>query len=321
MTLACGLWSLPAAAVLISEGDGSGNTDGEGFFGWNYVGDVNGQSATYLGNGWVITANHVGTGNFTLDGTVYPWVPGTQVRLRTNASWLADLIVFAVAPAPALDPLPVRTTPPADNAFLIMIGCGRDRGADTAWQSLTGWDWDTTSTKRWGTNTVEDLTSGLVAGTVSFYTAFDEGQIFPEAQAAAGDSGGAVFSLTPEGNELAGIIYVVAPTPGQPSETALFTNLTFVARLDFYLDEINTVMAGGFCGDGFVDGPEVCDDANIAPGDGCDASCQVEPGWECTGEPSACNALAVPVLGAWSQLALAVGLLGAGRSVFRRRAA
>jgi cysteine-rich repeat protein len=35
------------------------------------------------------------------------------------------------------------------------------------------------------------------------------------------------------------------------------------------------------CGDGVVEAPEACDDLNLLGGDGCDGSCQVEPGWEC----------------------------------------
>ncbi|MCO4745935.1 MAG: DUF4215 domain-containing protein [Proteobacteria bacterium] len=42
------------------------------------------------------------------------------------------------------------------------------------------------------------------------------------------------------------------------------------------------------CGDGLVLGDEACDDADTAPGDGCDADCAVEPGWVCVGEPSDC---------------------------------
>ena len=42
------------------------------------------------------------------------------------------------------------------------------------------------------------------------------------------------------------------------------------------------------CGDGVVDGAEVCDDGGTAPGDGCDSACQVEPGYVCAGQPSAC---------------------------------
>lgn len=47
------------------------------------------------------------------------------------------------------------------------------------------------------------------------------------------------------------------------------------------------------CGDGVISGLETCDDGNTTAGDGCDANCQVEPGWECTDEPSVC----VPICG------------------------
>ena len=42
------------------------------------------------------------------------------------------------------------------------------------------------------------------------------------------------------------------------------------------------------CGDGEIDGSENCDDMSAAT-PGCDASCQVEPGYACTGEPSVCT--------------------------------
>jgi cysteine-rich repeat protein/predicted outer membrane repeat protein len=42
------------------------------------------------------------------------------------------------------------------------------------------------------------------------------------------------------------------------------------------------------CGDGLIEGPEDCDDANTETGDGCDGTCMVERGWACSGEPSVC---------------------------------
>jgi len=42
------------------------------------------------------------------------------------------------------------------------------------------------------------------------------------------------------------------------------------------------------CGDGSMGGAEECDDSNTAPGDGCDATCRIESGWICAGEPSVC---------------------------------
>jgi cysteine-rich repeat protein len=48
---------------------------------------------------------------------------------------------------------------------------------------------------------------------------------------------------------------------------------------------------GGSCGDGVVDAGfgETCDDTNTTPGDGCSATCQVEPCFTCSGGPSVCT--------------------------------
>ncbi|MCZ7677913.1 MAG: hypothetical protein M5U28_03675 [Sandaracinaceae bacterium] len=46
------------------------------------------------------------------------------------------------------------------------------------------------------------------------------------------------------------------------------------------------------CGDGVVGNGEECDDGGTAPSDGCSGDCEVESGFGCSGEPSACVALA-----------------------------
>jgi MYXO-CTERM domain-containing protein len=45
------------------------------------------------------------------------------------------------------------------------------------------------------------------------------------------------------------------------------------------------------CGNGTLEGAESCDDGNMAPGDGCSAACDVEPGWICdpTTTPTRCR--------------------------------
>lgn len=43
------------------------------------------------------------------------------------------------------------------------------------------------------------------------------------------------------------------------------------------------------CGDGNIEGDEVCDDGNVASRDGCSAQCNVETGFTCGGEPSTCR--------------------------------
>lgn len=43
------------------------------------------------------------------------------------------------------------------------------------------------------------------------------------------------------------------------------------------------------CGDGVVNSTEDCDDGNTLSGDGCSATCSVESGWSCSGQPSTCT--------------------------------
>ncbi len=43
------------------------------------------------------------------------------------------------------------------------------------------------------------------------------------------------------------------------------------------------------CGDSVVAPSEECDDGNTLDGDGCEATCMVQPGWVCAGAPSVCT--------------------------------
>ena len=44
------------------------------------------------------------------------------------------------------------------------------------------------------------------------------------------------------------------------------------------------------CGDNALAASEFCDDGDTDPGDGCSATCTVEPGWDCTpGNQSVCT--------------------------------
>jgi cysteine-rich repeat protein len=52
------------------------------------------------------------------------------------------------------------------------------------------------------------------------------------------------------------------------------------------------------CGDKrwICEPPEQCDDGNLIDGDGCDSHCRVEPGFQCSGEPSMCIVVSVCLL-------------------------
>jgi len=43
------------------------------------------------------------------------------------------------------------------------------------------------------------------------------------------------------------------------------------------------------CGNGLVNDPEACDDANHRNGDGCSDACAIEPFYACNGQPSVCH--------------------------------
>jgi hypothetical protein len=133
-----------------------------------------------------------------------------------------------------------------------MVGCGRNRGEPTSWDpngeafpppELEGWTWGPDRHKVWGTNNVDGFPGSKILGTVAFYTSFDAGQLFPEAQVTDGDSGGALFIVSGTTVELAGLLYAQAASPGQPEDTSVFSNLSLAARIDFYYDDMQTAMA------------------------------------------------------------------------------
>ena len=252
-----------ASAVIIDSGIGTGNTTAPSPDpGWSNVGICNFLSCVYLGNGWVLTANHVGAGDAYFGGVQYPWVTGTDVRLHNPDNSLADLRMFTIYPPyPPLPSLAIRSTTPGNNAALTLIGNGRNRGSATTWNpcvggSYDGYQWGPAATMRWGTNRREIAQQfSVFFGTWVFGTEFDEngpGHTTHEAQGATGDSGGAAFALNGTTYELAGILIGIGtlgfgangqcPEENQPAETALYGNATYAADLSIYHDEIVETM-------------------------------------------------------------------------------
>lgn len=255
--------SAPAQAVIIDSGDGTGNTTAPPDDpGWDNVGVKSGLTVVYLRNGWILTANHVGIGDVILDGIVYSHVPGSGIQLDNGDGTFADLLLFSITPLPPIPDLTVRTNTSLPNGEVIMIGRGRDRGAasDTddpgIWTApptnpvpaIPGWYWTGSGTRRWGTNEVTGDWTFSATDTVSFYTTFDESGSLDhtphECQAAGGDSGGGLFAKQGMNWELAGIIWAIAGYSGQNANTsALRGNVTLVADLSFYADDINAITA------------------------------------------------------------------------------
>ncbi len=252
LTLLC--LAAPSPAVVIDSGDGSGNTtmpvpDP----GWDYVAARGGSlTAVYLGDGWVLTANHVPTGAVELGGVSYDPIPGTDWRLRNADGSKADLKLFALQTYPSWPLLPIASITPSLGTDVVMIGQGLDRGAATSWDPngppppgpIGGYLLENTRTLRWGTNQIEDIPVDPIEDTWAIGTIFDaigSGGTPHEAQAANGDSGGALFVENGGSWELAGLLYVIFIYNGQPANAVLYGSATYAADLAMYRDEIKDV--------------------------------------------------------------------------------
>jgi hypothetical protein len=206
--------------------------------GWANVGLRGGMTAIYLGDGWVITAYHVGAGDVVLGGVTYPALPESTIRLGNGAGPpQADLIVFRIQPRPELAALPIRPTPPAVGDRALLIGAGCDRGPPTAWNGRKGWIWGPDSRLRWGTNLIAAVGLEVRTGqnvTPAFALNFDRRGTRHEAQAAHGDSGGAVFIFREGRFELAGVLIAIAGFPEQPHGVSVYGNFTTAADLSVF---------------------------------------------------------------------------------------
>lgn len=168
----------PAAAVVVSttRENTSAPADDPG---WDNVGGRSGATAVYLGDGWVLTANHVGPGAVVFGGEAYDCVPGSDVRLKNppgmGLSTFTDLLLFRISPAPELPSLRIGSAPPDVGEEVLMIGRGQRRAPDsTAWQvdkCADPWTWEELAegdgnyrgfktqaprAMHWGTNLLED---------------------------------------------------------------------------------------------------------------------------------------------------------------------
>jgi len=256
----------PAFAALIATGTGTANTTAPNPDpGFNRLGVVNGLSAVYFRNGWVLTANHVGTATFWLAATGYAPVPGSTVRFSNPDSSLADLIAFKLSTRPALSNIALADTPVSVSTLVTLIGRGVDRGTATSWMGIGGWTWGGSSTMRWGTNRISAV-GDFVLDTRAFRTTFDDirnpspGE--HEGDLVVGDSGGGAFTGTGTSAKLVGILFARSTYGGQPANTSLYGNHGLIADLYAYRNDILAVVDRPDCndgldedGDGLVDYP------------------------------------------------------------------
>jgi len=208
-----------------------------GITGWDYVGQVNGASGVYLGNGWVITAGHVGPGNFTLGGTTYSFVSGSAQGV-SDVNGTADLTLFQIATQPTLPSLtlslslPVAFSPITAGSPVAMLGYGGGN-------------------ESWGYNTVTQTNVLITPGgysyvsndflTVNGTTTYGLSSVTNNYQLVGGDSGGGDFVFNSNTNlwELTGINEVVG-TGMINAQTATFSGMV---QLNTYQSQINAIVA------------------------------------------------------------------------------
>ncbi len=244
----------------------------------NTVGKVNGSSCVYLGNGWVITASHVGAGTVTLMGHNYSAISSAQY-LYNDDNTKTDVILFQIDVGSSnLGGATIATTSTNVSDAVTMAGYGYTRGSTLNYYNATpiynannqitgynvasdtnsqanAWGYSYSSsigTLTTGTNTVSYLQTksynpGLNTYTNSLitnFTIYRNGIMgsTAESQVANGDSGGAMFSSS---GELIGILIAKAPIfyiNNSETYIAMTDQFSYAADLYSYYDQIQAII-------------------------------------------------------------------------------
>lgn len=179
---------------------------------WDNVLNFNGASGIYIGEGWVLTANHVGApASVSIQGQPYSLQAGTSqqisgrdVRLFRVANWNA-ITLPSINITPGWDHDPITGNPIEGSALATVIGYGVGKGTAVT----GGWAWNGTSQKQWGLMPIQTSAND------SLITHYFNRTLGPNMAAATmGDSGGGVFYQDASGWHLAGIMTNVSEMGG-----------------------------------------------------------------------------------------------------------
>ena len=241
-----------ATSFAIVDANSTTNTsDPGGGVPWANVGSVNGGSGTYLGNGWVLTAAHVGAGPIAFDsGAFQP--DGRVIRLSNPDTSLADILLYHLILTPGLTGSVVSSSTPAIGSLVDLVGYGRIRGSaeqsfSTEYGPKSGFYWSPNGTKSYGRNLIQTgVTTRTLLGVGSF-RGFILDFTPPDAQVATGDSGGAVFYKNSATWELAGMIEALASFV-YPLPASVYGDESWIMDLPTYKTQIDALVsstAGG----------------------------------------------------------------------------
>lgn len=241
---------------------------------WQYIirYGLNNASAVYIGNGYLLTARHVGTSNsgLLIRGTNYnrdTTFSPVPITLPGTTTTYVDLQLQKISGDPGLPALPIALSSTIDvNKSSVLVGWGKGKGTLVSGQ---GWNWgdNTTRSFRWGTNTTGIFTSS-VSYTVGILTmnytqltvSFNSNQDANEAAATEGDSGSALFQSLSGTWTLGGITTVVSTLNSSlysPSDTIFFVRLrdySWVLRFDSWKAKYGIAQATADSNDSDGDG-------------------------------------------------------------------
>jgi len=261
-------------AAIIAGGDAGHLTAPVADPGWNRVGRVgtNG-SGIYLGNGWVLTANHVSDKTtFLVDGdTTYNVMAGSEntYRMRNTTDTAdIDLYMFRVSVPggsglEGLGTMPIATSLPGNGTVGTHIGTGEGQTSASAttyyvdvdpatwvWDTepfaeadatVGGYSWagDASRDTRWNQQVMSNNDFDF-SGMEGFRTNFEAVDEF--GMVADNDSGSPMFFNNGGTWELSGIAISVTGYSGQPSRTSMYGNDSVYADISAYRDQIVVVV-------------------------------------------------------------------------------
>lgn len=237
---------LKAPALILSSGSNTSDiTDPGTGAPWNQVvgvmdaaGTTYDASGIYLGNGYVLTANHVALySTVELGGVTYS-IDSSYTATQIGT---ADLKLFRITGAAATSTVHLDIDGVNGTGAVTIVGYGVGSGGATTDGTSSGYLWgdSTTRDERWGTNTVESSATVVGSTTTSCWvTTFDSSAATTEAALTLGDSGGGMFQKV--GNTW----YLTGIAIGVPySNESLYGESNYFAAVSVYSSTISQLIS------------------------------------------------------------------------------